>query len=275
MDLQKTRYDVKDRVATITLARPHRRNAWTGRMHVEYRWSLAEAERDPDVGVIVVTGDPACNAFCAGADLDLLELNARNGSYGGNAPATIARPGYGTDPNFDATFAYHFGLSKPVIAAINGPAAGIGFVLTAFADLRFAAEGAKFTAAHGRFNLPAELGLSWILPRIVGVTHANDILLSSRTFQADEALAMGYLNKVMPGDELIPFVTAYARDLVESTAPASLRVTKHQIYRDLHRDAASAVRESEQLINDMVREPDYAEGVRAWNEKRKPQWTGR
>jgi len=275
MELQKTRYEVTGPVATITLARPHRRNAWTGRMHVEYRRNLAEAERDPAVRAVIVTGDPDGGAFCAGADLGLLELNAQKGEYGGNAPPEIANPGYGVDPNFDATFAYHFGLTKPVIAAINGPAAGIGFVLTAFTDLRFAAAGAKFTAAHGRFNLPAELGLSWILPRIVGITHANDILLSSRVFTAEEAMTMGYLNKVMPADELMPFVNAYARNLAETMAPASLRVTKSQIYRDLHRDVASSVRESERLINEMVRDPDYAEGVRAWNGKRKPEWKGR
>jgi enoyl-CoA hydratase/carnithine racemase len=272
LDLQKTRLEIADRVATITLARPHRRNAWTGRMHVEYRWCLATVERDPKVRAIVVTGDPAGGAFCAGADLGLLEVNAKNGEYGGNPPPDIERPGYGVDPHFDATFAYHFGLSKPVIAAINGPAAGIGLVLAAFADLRFAAAGAKFTAAHGRFNLPAELGLSWLLPRLVGVTHANDILLSSRVFTAEEAMTMGFLNKVMPAEGLMEFVMDYARDLADRIAPGSLRVTKNQIYRDLHQDVASAVAESERLINEMVREPDYAEGVRAWTQKRKPNW---
>jgi enoyl-CoA hydratase/carnithine racemase len=275
MDLQKTRYDVADRIATITLARPHRKNAWTGRMHVEYRWSLAQAERDPDVRVIVVTGDPEGKAFCAGADTGLLEVNAKNGEYGGAPPPDIEKPGYGVDPHFNATFAYHFGLTKPVIAAINGPAAGIGLVLAAFTDLRFAAAGSKFTAAHGRFNLPVELGLSWLLPRLVGVTHANDILLSSRIFTAEEAMTMGFLNKVLPGDELMAFVRAYARNLAATVAPGSLRIAKNQIYRDLHRDVASSVIESERLINEMVREPDYAEGVRAWNEKRKPEWRGR
>jgi enoyl-CoA hydratase/carnithine racemase len=273
MDLQKTRFDVADRVATITLARPHRKNAWTGRMHVEYRWCVAKAERDPAVRVIVVTGDPAGGAFCAGADLDLLELNAQRGEYGGNAPQDIAKPGYGVDPHFDATFAYHFGLTKPVIAALNGAAAGIGLVLAAFADLRFASVGAKFTTAHGRFNLPAELGLSWILPRIVGLTRANDVLFTSRIFTAEEALAWGFVNAVLPADELMPHVLAYARKMADTVAPGSLRATKHQVYRDLHGDAAAAVRESERLINQMVREPDYQEGVRAWTQKRPAVWS--
>ena len=191
MELKASRYAVVDRVATITLARPKRRNAWTGRMHTEYRWCLQKANADPAARVIVVTGDPEGNAFCAGADLGALEGHAEKGRYDPGTAEDIAKPGFGTDPNFDATFAYQFGLDKPVIAAINGAAAGVGLVLAAFADLRFAVAGAKFTTAHGRFNFPAEFGLSWALPRIVGLTHANDLLLSSRVFTAEEAFAMG------------------------------------------------------------------------------------
>ncbi|HEX4199258.1 MAG TPA: enoyl-CoA hydratase-related protein [Caulobacteraceae bacterium] len=274
MDLKATRYEVVDRIATITLARPKRRNAWTGRMHTEYRWSLLEADQDPQVRVIVVTGDPEGNAFCAGADLGALEGHAEKGRYDAGTDDDIARPGFGVDPHFDASFAYHFGVGKPVIAAINGAAAGVGLVLAAFADLRFAVAGAKFTTAHGRYNFPAEFGLSWVLPRIMGLTHANDVLLSSRVFTAEEAYAMGFLNKVLPADALIGHVTAYARTLADNVAPGSARATKHQIYRDLHRDAAAAVTEAERLLEDMIRQPDYGEGVKAWMEKRVAAWTG-
>jgi len=272
LELKATRYDIADSIATVTLARPKRRNAWTGRMHSEYRWCLHEANSDPAVRVIVVTGDPAGQAFCAGADLGALEGHAEKGRYDSGVDDSIALPGYGVDPHFDATFAYHFGLDKPVIAAINGAAAGVGLVLAAFADLRFAASGAKFTTAHGRFNFPAEFGLSWVLPRIVGLTHANDLLLSSRVFTAEEAMTMGFLNKVLPGDELIPYVRTYAKTLIASVAPGSARETKHQIYRDLHRDAASAVTAAERLLEEMIRHPDYAEGVKAWMEKRAATW---
>ena len=187
MELKTTRYEVADGIAVVTLSRPKRRNAWTGRMHTEYRWILQQADADRDVRVIVVTGDPEGQAFCAGADLGALEGHSEKGRYDPGTAEDIATPGFGVDERFDAAFAYHFGMGKPVIAAINGPAAGIGLVLAAFADLRFAAKGAKFTAAHGRFNFPAEFGLSWVLPRIVGLTHANDILLSSRVFTAHEA----------------------------------------------------------------------------------------
>lgn len=274
MELKTIVYKVADFIATIMLSRPKRRNAWTGRMHTEYRWALAEADRDPAVRVIVVTGDPAGDAFCAGADLGALEGHSEKGRYDPGTPEDIARPGYGVAPEFDASFAYHFGLTKPVIAAVNGAAAGVGLVLAAYADLRFAVPGAKFTAAHGRFNFPAEYGLSWLLPRIVGLTHANDILLSSRVFTSDEAMSMGFLNKLLPAEELMPHAMDYARRMAESVSPGSLRVTKNQIYTDLHRDAASAVNEAERLLSEMATHPDYKEGVKAWMEKRKADWRG-
>jgi enoyl-CoA hydratase/carnithine racemase len=274
VELKATRYDVTDRIATITLARPKRRNAWTGRMHTEYRWLLDQADHDQQVRVIVVTGDAEGNAFCAGADLGALEGHAERGRYDAGIAEDIARPGFGVDPRFDATFAYHFGVGKPVIAAMNGAAAGVGLVLAAFADLRFSQAGAKFTTAHGRFNFPAEYGISWLLPRIVGLTHANDLLLTSRIFTAEEALSMGFLNKVLPADELMAHVRDYATMLARSVAPGSARETKRQIYRDLHRSAAEAVVDAERLLAEMARHPDYSEGVRAWMEKREAAWQG-
>ena len=260
MELKTTRYAIDDRIATITLARPKRRNSWTGRMHTEYRWLLGEADRDKGVRVVVVTGDPDGNAFCAGADLGALEGHAERGGYDAGIGEDIARPG--------------FGVGKPVIAAINGAAAGVGLVLAAFCDLRFAAAGAKFTTAHGRFNFPAEYGLSWVLPRIVGLTHANDLLLTSRIFTAEEALAMGFLNAVLPAEALMDHVRDYARTLAHSVAPGSARETKRQIYRDQHRSAAEAVSDAERLLDEMARDPDYREGVKAWMEKRRAAWSG-
>lgn len=274
MELKTTRYEIEDGIATVTLSRPQRRNAWTGRMHTEYRWILSQADEDAGVRVIVVTGDPEGQAFCAGADLGALEGHSEKGRYDPGTAEDIATPGFGVDPRFDAAFAYHFGIGKPIIAAINGAAAGVGLVLAAFADLRFAAEGAKFTAAHGRFNFPAEFGLSWVLPRIVGLTHANDILLSSRVFTAREAQAMGFLNRLTEPEALMPSVMEYARNLAEGVAPGSARETKRQIYRDLHRDAAAAVVAAERLLESMITEPDYKEGVKAWTGKRKAHWVG-
>lgn len=272
MDIKTLKTRVADGIATIELSRPHRRNAWTGRMHTEYRQMLSQFDQDPAVRVIIVTGDPEGKAFCVGADTAALEGHSKKGRYDSGTDETIAMPGYGTRDEFDATFAYHFGLSKPVIAAINGPAAGIGLVLAAFADIRFATKGAKFTAAHGRFNFPAEFGLSWVLPRIIGLTHANDILLTSRVFTAEESDEMGFLNKLLEPEELMPHALAYARQIVDGVAPGSARETKRQIYTDQHRDVGASVREAEHLLETMIKHPDYKEGIRAWMEKRTAKW---
>lgn len=268
MELKVTRYDVSGRIATITLHRPERMNTWTGRMHTEYRWALAQAEADADVRVIVVTG--AGRAFCAGADSRALEGHIERGGYDAGTGDELAMPGFGVQPEFDADFAYHFGLTKPVIAAINGPAAGVGFVLACYADLRFAAAGAKLTTSHGKLGLPAEYGLAWLLPRLIGVTRANDLLLSSRVVLAEEAAEMGLVNAVLPAEELLPHTYDYARRLIATVSPSSMRETKRQLYAGLHGDAASAVRESARLMDRMMREPDYREGVRAFVEKRPP-----
>ena len=270
MELKTTIYEVAERVATVTLNRPQRLNAWTGRMHTEYRWCLAQAESSPEVRVIVVTG--AGRGFCAGADSAALEGHIEKGGYDPGIREELAKPGYGVRPEFDENFAFHFGLTKPVIAAINGPAAGVGLALACYADLRFAAEGAKLTTAHAKLGLPAEYGLSWLLPRIVGLTHANDMLLSSRVVLAEEAATMGLLNGVFPPGELLPRTYAYARNLATGISPSSMRQTKHQIYTDLHRDVGSSVRDSEALLQRMTTEPEYREGVSALVEKRAPRF---
>jgi enoyl-CoA hydratase/carnithine racemase len=166
-------------------------------------------------------------------------------------------------------------LTKPVLAAINGPAAGVGLVLVCYADIRFAASGAKLTTAHGKLGLPAEYGLSWLLPRLVGVARAAELLLSSRIFLAEEAREMGLVHEICDREQVLARTTEYARNLAATVAPSSLAETKRQLYADLHRDVASAVADSEELLNRMTREPDYREGVRAWLEKRPPQWPSR
>jgi enoyl-CoA hydratase/carnithine racemase len=273
MELKVIQYAVADSMATITLNRPYRMNAWTGRMHTEYRWLLEQADRDPTVHAIVVTG--AGRAFCAGADSKALEGHVEKGRYDPGTPEEMAKPGFGVQPEFDADFAYHFGLTKPVIAAINGPAAGVGLVLACYADLRFAAEGAKLTTAHGKLNLPAEFGLSWLLPRMIGLTRANDLLLTSRVVLAEEALTLGLVNAVLPAEELLPHTYRYARNLIATVSPGSLRETKRQIYADLHRDVRAAVVHSREQVDRMMTEPDFAEGVAALTQKRPPRWSGK
>lgn len=270
VELHTIRYTLTDRVATVTLDRPDRLNAWTGRMHEEYRRCIAVAELDPDVRVIVVTG--AGRGFCAGADSRALDKHAEAGAYDSGIRGELANPGYGVRPEFDHAFAFHYGLTKPVIAAINGPAAGVGLVLACYCDLRFAAAGAKLTTAHGRLGLPAEYGLSWVLPRLIGVGHAADLLLSSRIVLADEAAAMGLVNRVLPADELLAATYDYARTLATEVSPASLRATKRQLYADLHGDVGTAVDASERLLEEMVRSEEFKEGTAALRERRPPRY---
>ena len=269
-DLKVTRYDVHDAIATITLDRPDRLNAWTGRMHAEYRALLARAADDADVRVIVVTG--AGRGFCAGADSRALEGHVERGGYDAGLGEDVAMPGYGVRPEFDADFAYQFGIPKPIIAAINGAAAGVGLVLACYCDLRFAARGAKLTTSHGKLGLPAEYGLSWLLPRLVGVTRAADILLSSRVVLAEEAEQLGLVNRTLDPDELLPFTYEYARQLATVVAPSSLAATKLQLYRDLHGDVATSVGDASARMAEMMQGPDFAEGVAALTEKRPPRF---
>ncbi|MEO2173978.1 MAG: enoyl-CoA hydratase-related protein [bacterium] len=272
MELKTVLVDIEDQIALITLNRPHRMNAWTGRMHTEYRWVLDQLENDDSVRVIIVTGSG--RAFCVGADSKALEGHVERGGYDAGTPDKLAEPGYGVRPEFDASFAYHFGLSKPVIAAINGPAAGVGLVLACFADIRFAVPGVKLTTAHGKLNLPAEYGLSWLLPRIIGLARANDLLFTSRIFMTEEAEQLGLVNRIVENKDLLPEVMAYAKQMKDTVSPASLTVSKRQVYTDLHRDVAQSVQESEILLNEMMQQKDYVEGVNAFLEKRTPRWLG-
>ncbi len=269
-ELKTIRYSVEDRIATITLHRPHRLNAWTGRMHTEYRWALDDAERREDVRVVVVTG--AGRGFCAGADAGALDGHVERGGYDAGTAADIATPGFGVSADFDHDFTFHFGLRKPVIAALNGPAAGVGLVLACYCDLRFAAAGVKLTTSHGKLHLPAEYGLSWVLPRLIGLGRALDLLLSSRVVLAEEALQLGLVNDVWPADELLERTYSYARTLAFHISPRSLAETKRQVYLDQHRGVGTSVAEAERLLREMMTEPPFREGVEALNEKRPPRF---
>lgn len=265
-------YAVAEHVATITLKRPERLNAWTGRMSFEYRSALAEASADESVRVIVVTG--AGRGFCAGADSEALAGHLERGGYDAGLPDDPPTPGYGMRAEFDADLAYHLGLPKPIIASVNGPAAGLGFALMCYCDVRFAAAGSKLTSAHGRLGLPAEFGLSWMLPRLIGLSRAADILLSSRILLAEEALAMGLVSAVVPAAELATHVAAYAGNLATGVSPASVAVTKRQLYRDLLAAGgpAASITDAERTMSSMMLDVDYREGVAALREKRPPRF---
>ncbi|WP_433503108.1 enoyl-CoA hydratase-related protein [Pseudonocardia halophobica] len=272
MELKVTRVEVDEHgVATVTLNRPERGNSWTARMHAEYRWIMAELEADPRVRVAVLTG--AGRAFCVGADSKALSgyVKSDNG-FDPGLPREAANPGYGVRPEFDADVSWQLGLRFPLIAAVNGACAGVALALAAYADIRFGMWDAKITTATPKLAMPAEYGLSWILPRLLGATHAADVLLSGRILRAQEIGAMGFFNKVLGPEEFGPAVTDYAR-LLAGLSPAATTATKRQLYDDLlDADPARSVNRSKELIGELMAHPDYAEGVRALVEKRAPRF---
>jgi len=272
VELKVTRYDIDDAgVATVRLHRPERGNSWTGRMHAEYRWICKTLEDDPAVRVIVVTGSG--DRFCVGADREALAGHVEAGRYDAGLDGDVARPGYGVRPEFDADMAWQLALRVPMIAAVNGACAGIALALAAFCDLRFAVEGAKVTAASARLGLPAEYGLSWMLPRLIGPAHAADVLLTGRVLPAEELGAMGFFNAVLPRPEFERRVADSAA-LLAAASPEAVSTTKRQLWGDLlHGDPRAAVEESKALIARLVRQPDYAEGVAALLEARAPRFT--
>ena len=155
LELKTTRWELDEHsegVAVLTLSRPERHNAWTGRMHTEIRHLLQRAEEDPEIRVVVVTGDPDGGTFCPGADTLALAGHVARGGYDAGTPEDLATPGYGVRPEFDADFAFFLGLETVVVAAVNGAAAGVGLVLACWCDLRIVADDAKLTTAHGPLN---------------------------------------------------------------------------------------------------------------------------
>ncbi len=251
-------YAVDEGVALITLNRPDRLNAWNAALGTAYHDFLDKAEADPDVRVIVVTG--AGRGWCAGADMDLLQ------GLGGSISSE--RSG---EPDLRDT-RRHLQIKKPIIAAINGACAGLGFVYAISADIRFAAAGAKFTTAFAHRGLIAEYGSSWYLPKLVGQSVALDLLMSGRVFLAEEAKELGVVNRVMEPEQLLPETMAYAKKMAASSAPTSMAIMKDQVYRHREMSVDDAVSESIELMGASLRRPDFKEGVASYLEKRPPQF---
>jgi enoyl-CoA hydratase/carnithine racemase len=275
MDLKVTRYRVDaDGVATVWFHRPGRGNSWTNRMHAEYRHLMAMLDDDPSVRVIVVTGTG--RQFCVGADAKALEKYAEDSDrdYAASVdPSQMAQPGTGVDPAFETDIAWHWGMRVPVIAAINGACAGIAAAIATFADLRYMAEGAKWTTSTPRLGLPAEYGLPWVLPRIVGISNAAELVFTGRIVLAEELDRMGYLNGCYAPEGFLERVLETARMIATQVSPASATVAKRQLYRDLMRhDVRASIEEAKDMIQVMMDRPDYKEGVAALSEKRRPRF---
>jgi enoyl-CoA hydratase/carnithine racemase len=268
---EQIRYEVSDPIATVTLSRPHALNAWTQRMAAEVKHAIARAEDDPAAVAIVLTGDG--RGFCAGADLEDLQNLSEGGRTAEPPPELAANPG---DPavgaDFRGTYTYLMSVRKPIIAAINGPLAGIAVPIALCCDLRFASERAVFTLAFSKRGLVAEWGSAWLLPRLVGPANALDLLFSSRTVGAEEAGRLGLVNRVVPHDELLPSVAQYVAELAASCSPASLQIMKRQVYQQLTRELGPSEREAIQLMVESFGRPDFKEGVSSFIEKRPPRF---
>src|SRR6266849_5024756 len=277
MPSQETIYQVANRVATITLNRPDKLNAWTAIMEQEVRSAVEEAERDENVRVIVLTG--AGRGFCAGADMSLLSTVAEQGlDEKGRAQAlrnsrSAGREGVRAD--FQRKYSYFPAVGKPIIAAINGPVVGLGLVIALYCDLRFASDAARFSTAFARRGLIAEYGMAWMLPRLVGPAHALDLLFTARMIDAAEAKRMGLANQVFPHDVFHDKVREYASDLACNVSPRSMSVIKRQVYDAMFQSLAEAFGLSEREMLASLQSEDFKEGVAHFLEKRAPAFTGR
>lgn len=248
------RYELDGGIATLTLNRPERRNAWTIAMHKRY-WSLLEqCDGDPAVRVIVVTG--AGTSFCPGADTESLRGYTETGEYDPLA-STITQPDW-----------YPMTVRKPVIAAINGACAGFGLAVAMMCDIRIAASGAKMTTAFARRGLPALHGVAWLLPRLVGTGRATELLLSGRTFSTEEAASFGLVHQVVAPDEVVTVAHAYAADLIANCSPSSWMHMKQQLLLADQQAFPEAVEEAGRRELPALSSPDFHEGVRSFIERR-------
>jgi enoyl-CoA hydratase/carnithine racemase len=243
-----------DGVATLTLNRPHRHNAWNPVLERRFYHLLDEAGHDDRVRAVVLTG--AGRSFCPGVDSQRLD------GIAGRAMDLTGR----TSPSF--TYAFR----KPLIAAVNGACAGLGLVQALMCDVRFAARGAKFATSFSRRGLAGEYGMTWLLPRLIGTERAMDLLISGRTVDADEALMFGLVSRVTEPGEVLTAATAYARDLAASCSPASMAIIKHQVLTDLDAGYEQAMRRAYRAMAVLAEGPDFREGIDSFIQRRPPKF---
>lgn len=272
MAYEEILYEVSDRIATLTLNRPDKLNAWTDKMGAEVRAALLAAEGDDNVRAIILTG--AGRGFCAGADMGLLQSVVSAGDLR-LIPSQPAPAKSDVDPGFQRRYSYFPSIKKPVIAAINGPCVGLGFVLSLYCDLRFASDTARFGTAFARRGLIAEHGIAWMLPRLIGPAQALDLLLSARMIDAAEAERIGLVNRVIPAPQLMPEVHAYAKELACMVSPRSMSVIKQQVYNALMETLEEATIAADKAMFESFGTQDFKEGVAHFVEKRAPAFTGK
>jgi enoyl-CoA hydratase/carnithine racemase len=265
----------KDGVLTLTLNRPERLNAWTPVMQMELETAIRAAGDNPEVRCIIITG--AGRGFCAGADMNhLQDIQDDTGGAAETATAGVARPApTGLEKVYDGRFGYLYASPKPIIAAINGPCAGIGLVFSLFADLRFTTDDAKFTTAFSQRGLIAEHGIGWLLPRLIGEANALDLLFTARKFTGAEAADLGLVNKSLPAGELMPHVQELATFLSTQVSPRSLAVMKRQVRAAYFQSYTESLAEADVEMAASFTTFDFKEGVASFVERRAPAFQGK
>ncbi len=246
-----------DGVATLTLDRPAQRNTFTGPMGESLERAYRHCDEDDAVRVVVLTG--AGDAFCAGADMSAGAETFASQDASDFSAAAVAFPA--------------FRVRKPVIAAVNGHAVGLGFTLALQCDLRIMAREAKYGVLQVRRGVMPDAYAHWTLPRIVGLSRAADILLSGRTFKGDEAFELGVASRVLPAAEVLPAALDIAADIATNTAPLSVAVTKRLLWESPGLSPEAVERKETALHHHLMGGPDAIEGAVAWLERRPPRWT--
>lgn len=274
-------YEVQGPAAVVTLNRPNKGNAISMRLGVELKHALERAENDKEIVGIVITG--AGSVFCVGADVEQLQKIGRSGDVsfsdpnaGRSAEVLNADPGRLEVPEGfrKGAYSYFNSVSKPVIAAINGAVAGAAMSIILSCDMRFFAQSGFMVSAFSKRGLTAELGISWMLQRIVGIDTALDILWSSRKVDADEAKALKLATRVYPDEDVVSEAVAYIKNLAAGCSPASIAAMKGQVYRDIFRDPTESFIESHRMQKEALKTADFVEGINSFMEKRKPNFAG-
>lgn len=269
-EISVTRSEHNPHVAIVMMNRPDKLNALTQVMEAELREAMEAADRDDNVRVVVLTG--AGKGFCAGMDINELEILPP----GDIRAAQWMRPyDMNRRADYQTRYGYFPAMRKPVIAAINGAAAGLGLVYALYSDMRFASSKAAFSTAFARRGLIAEHGISWLLPRVVGPGHAADLLYSARKVLADEALQMRLVDRVCEPDHLMASTLEYANDLAENVSPRSIRVMKHQLWEQPFQTLADATQMANTEMYESIQSDDFTEGVAHFIERRQARFTGR
>jgi len=277
-NLTEVKYDVRDHVATITLSRPERLNAITPTMEQELRAAMFEAESDENVRAIILTGEG--RGFCAGADMKTLSALQQGDLSGSSTHRHENSESNGPRredirPDYSTVYSYFPSILKPIIGAINGPAAGLGFVISLYCDFRVASDQAKFSTSFSRRGLIAEHGVSWLLPRLIGMGNALDLLFSARVIEANEAHQMGLVNRVFPHNIFAEAAFELAREIATMVSPRSIRIMKQQVYDAQFQSLAEAIKIGNyEMVKSFVSE-DFKEGVAHFIEKRAPAFSGR